>query len=431
MNAQADRQGDARAGARPGWLRNEDLMAVVVGAAVLVAVAAGWQVRLPKLAWSGPGDAAAIFSAGNLDAIGTTSLVILGLSLAALGLAAGRPVLPLAAGTAVVLALAWLALGLAANTRVKAYGIEYVVFALAAGLLWRQVLPVPAWLSAAIRTEFFIKVGIVILGAGILFPELLKAGVPGLIQAALVIPVVWQITFLLGRRLGVDDEFGVMVSSAVSICGVSAAIAACGAIQGDRRKLSYVTSLVLLCAVPMMLVMPWCARLMGLSQAVAGAWLGGTLDTTGSVLAATEMIGETASKTGAVVKLSQNVFIGIAALAISAWWAMRGAPQPGGGSRLGLLWERFPKFVLGFLAASLVFSFLLDPKLAKDLDKPLKGLREVWFAAAFVCIGLETRFDDLLTLGRGRPALAFLGGQAVNVLWTLLLALLLFGAAAL
>jgi uncharacterized membrane protein YadS len=170
---------------------------------------------------------------------------------------------------------------------------------------------------------------------------------------------------------------------------------------------------------------------MGLSQAVAGAWLGGTLDTTGSVLAATEMIGETASKTGAVVKLSQNVFIGIAALAISAWWAMRGAPQPGGGSRLGLLWERFPKFVLGFLAASLVFSFLLDPKLAKDLDKPLKGLREVWFAAAFVCIGLETRFDDLLTLGRGRPALAFLGGQAVNVLWTLLLALLLFGAAAL
>lgn len=429
MDARREPAGHAGGDARPAWLRNEDWMAVAVGAAVLAAVAAGWQVRLPKLSWSGPADVATVFSAANLAAIGTTSLAILGLSVAALGVAAGRPVLPLAAGTAVVLALAWLALTLAANGRIKAYGVEYVVFALAAGMLWRQTLPVPAWLTAAIRTEFFIKVGIVILGAGILFPELLRAGMPGLVQAALVIPVVWQIAFLLGRRLGVDDEFGVMVSSAVSICGVSAAIAACGAIEGDKRKLSYVTSLVLLCAVPMMLLMPWVARLLGLSEPVAGAWLGGTLDTTGSVLAATEMLGETASKTGAVVKISQNVFIGIAALAISVWWTMRGPTPAGDGPRAGLLWTRFPKFVLGFVAASLVFSFLLDPTLAKDLDKPLKGLREVWFAAAFVCIGLETRFADVFGLGRGRPALAFLGGQAVNILWTLLLASLLFGGA--
>jgi uncharacterized membrane protein YadS len=427
MDTGVERADTASGGTRPGWLHNEDWMAVVVGAAVLAAVAAGWKVRLPALAWSGWADLAAVVAPANLAAILATSLAMLGLAVAALGVAAGRRSLPLAAGVAVVLVLAWLALGLAANARVKAFGIEYVVFALAAGLLWRQFLPVPPWLAAAIRTEFFIKVGIVILGAGILFPELLKAGLPGLVQAALVIPVVWQITFLLGRWLGVDDEFGVMVSSAVSICGVSAAIAACGAIQGDKRKLSYVTSLVLLCAVPMMLLMPWCARLLGLAEPVAGAWLGGTLDTTGSVLAATEMLGETASKTGAVVKLSQNVFIGFAALAISVWWTMRRSPQAGGGTRAGQLWARFPKFVLGFIAASLVFSFLLDPKVAKDLDKPLKGLREVWFAAAFVCIGLETRFDDILTLGRGRPALAFLGGQGVNILWTLLLAALLFG----
>jgi len=83
--------------------------------------------------------------------------------------------------------------------------------------------------------------------------------------------------------------------------------------------------------------------------------------------------------------------------------------------------------VIGFLAASLLFSFALPHDAAKALDKPLKGLREAWFAAAFVCIGLETRFDQLLALGGGRPALAFLGGQAVNVAWTLLLAWLLFG----
>jgi uncharacterized membrane protein YadS len=150
------------------------------------------------------------------------------------------------------------------------------------------------------------------------------------------------------------------------------------------------------------------------------------------VLAATEMLGDTASKTGAVVKLSQNVFIGIAALVISAWWAVRaaGGEAAAHGPRLAVLWERFPKFVLGFLAASLVFSFLIEPQVAKAVDKQLKGLREVWFAAAFVCIGLETRFDELLALGGGRPALAFLGGQAVNVLWTLLLAWLLFGGVA-
>ena len=429
MDAGTDRMNVARGERRPVWLAHEDWLSVFVGAAVLAAVVAGWRVQLPKLSWSGPADVALLCSAENLTAIGTTSLAILGLTTLALGVAAARPVLPLAVGSGVVLALAWLSLACAANTRAKSFGVEYVVFALAAGMLWRRVLPVPKWLESAVRTEFFIKVGIVILGAGILFPELLKAGVPGLIQAALVIPIVWQLTFLLGRWLGVDDEFGVMVSSAVSICGVSAAIAACGAIQGDKRKLSYVTSLVLLCAVPMMLVMPWCARAWGLAEPVAGAWLGGTLDTTGSVLAATEMLGETASKTGAVVKLSQNVFIGIAALAISVWWTMRGATQATVGSRAGLLWARFPKFVLGFVAASLVFSFLLDPARAKELDKPLKGLREVWFAAAFVCIGLETRFDDIFRLGRGRPAVAFLGGQAANVLWTLLLASLLFGGA--
>ncbi|MFZ4766628.1 MAG: putative sulfate exporter family transporter, partial [Roseimicrobium sp.] len=73
--------------------------------------------------------------------------------------------------------------------------------------------------------------------------------------------------------------------------------------------------------------------------------------------------------------------------------------------------------------------FLLSPEIAKACDKPLKGLREIWFAAAFVCIGLETRLADLAKLGGGRPALAFLCGQGINVLWTLLLAWLLFGNA--
>src|SRR5690606_24480687 len=133
---------------------------------------------------------------------------------------------------------------------------------------------------------------------------------------------VWQVSFFLSRKLKVDDEFGVILSTAVSICGVSAAIAACGAIQGDRRKLSYVTSLVLLCAVPMMILMPWAIKWLNLSDAVGGAWLGGTLDTSGSVAAATEMVGEKATQTGMIVKMSQNVLLGVAAFWLSLWWTM-------------------------------------------------------------------------------------------------------------
>jgi uncharacterized membrane protein YadS len=354
--------------------------------------------------------------------------VVLLVAALTLGASLGRRVFGFIGGACVVLLLAWLAQWLAGYAPIKSWGLEYVIFALGLGLLWSHLLQVPAWLGDAVRTEFFIKVGIVILGAGMLWGDLMKAGVPGMIQAALVIPVVWHITFRLARWFKVDDEFGVMLSTAVSICGVSAAIAACGAIQGDKKKLSYVTSVVLLCAVPMMIFMPWLVKTFGLSEAVGGAWLGGTLDTSGSVLAATEMVGATASKVGTVVKLSQNVLIGLVAFLISLWWTVRAKASSAGAPAVsaGIIWERFPKFVLGFIVASLVFSFVIDPATVKALDKPLKGLREVWFAAAFVCIGLETRLGDLFKLGGGRPALAFLGGQAVNILWTLLLAWLLF-----
>ncbi|MCW5559676.1 MAG: putative sulfate exporter family transporter [Verrucomicrobiae bacterium] len=415
---------------RPSWWQNEDWLAVIAAAALIVTVVGGWRPKMPTLAWKSAADLETVFSAANLAGVLTISLPLIALSALLLIPQLGKRVVGYVAGGGVVFALAWLAQWLAANGAIKAYGLEYVIFALALGLLWSHLLPQPGWLRNAVRTEFFIKIGIVILGAGMLFGDLLKAGMPGMVQALLVIPVVWQITFRLARWLKVDDEFGVMLSTAVSICGVSAAIASCGAIQGDKKKLSYVTSVVLLCAVPMMILMPWCSRWMGLSEAVGGAWLGGTLDTSGSVLAATELLGETATKVGTVVKLSQNVLIGVAAFFISIWWTFRERRADGGSRRpgLGVIWERFPKFVLGFVGASLVFSFLLSPDVVKACDKPLKGLREVWFSAAFVCIGLDTRLGDLARLDGIRPLLAFLGGQAANIVWTLLLAWLLFGA---
>lgn len=385
---------------------------------------------MPSMGWAGTAEVAKAFAADNLALSGVLLVVFLVISTLALAASLGKRIFAFLGGATVVFVLGWLSHWIAGNAGIKFWGIEYVVFALGLGMIWSHLLPVPEWLREAVRTEFFIKVGIVLLGATILLQEMMKAGLPGLIQGALVIPVVWYACFFIAKKLKVDDEFGVMLSTAVSICGVSAAIAACGAIQGDRKKLSYVTSIVLLCAVPMMILMPVAVQKLGLSEAVGGAWIGGTLDTSGSVAAATEQVGKDATKVGVIVKLSQNVLIGVAAFVLSIWWTMRGG-KDGTAKRekpsAAIIWQRFPKFVIGFVIASIVFSYFVDPAVAAAAGKPLKGLREVWFAAAFVCIGLETRLGELFKLGGGRPAIAFLGGQVFNIVWTLILALWLFG----
>lgn len=371
------------------------------------------------------GELAAIVSGAQLQRAGILAAIFLVVATLGVRLMGGR-VGAFVPGFVVVFALAWLAQALAGNAKVGEYGLEYVIFGLGLGLLLNHTLTLPNWLREAVRTEFYIKSGLVILGSGILFQEIMQAGLLGVAQSVLVVSVVWYFCFWLAKKLRVDDEFAVMLSTAVSICGVSAAIAACGAIHGDRKKLSYVTSLVLIVAVPMMVFMPWIVKELNIPDIVAGAWMGGTLDTSGSVVAAGALISESAMKTGVIVKFSQNVLIGVAAFALSVWWTMRKHKE---GERPGarVIWDRFPKFVLGFIAASLVFSFALDPVLVKETKGMLTGLRNFWFALAFVSIGLETKFGHLFRLDGGRPAFAFIGAQAFNVVWTLLLAWLLFG----
>ncbi|MEI6455058.1 MAG: putative sulfate exporter family transporter [bacterium] len=356
-------------------------------------------------------------------------LVMLILSAVAFTLTGNR-YLEIIRGFPVVFILALVAQFIAGNYTMLNFGMEYVIWALILGLIISNIFGVPDWLRPAIRTEFYIKTGVVILGTGILFNEIVTAGVYGIIQALLVVFVVWYSCFWIARKLKVDDDFAAILSSAVSICGVSAAIATAGAIKGDPKKLSYTTSIVLICAVPMLILQPIIAKWLALPDLVAGAWLGGTLDTSGSVVAAGSLISETAMKTGVIVKMSQNVLIGVAAFILSIVWAMKSKPnQEGTPEKTGILeiWYRFPKFVLGFIATSLLFSFLVDPKLVETTKPALTGIRNWWFALAFVSIGLETRFSELAKMGKGRPALAFVSAQVFNLFWTLLLAWLIFG----
>lgn len=414
----------------------EDGWAVLIGGVLIAAVLGivflsnGYKFQVPVYQWETASDLTTkVLSVSNLLLIAIIGVIFAILSSLAIALSGGslKRYIP---GFALIFLLGLISLIIAGNKTVNYYGIEYVVFGLIIGLLISNLTKLPDWIKEAARSEFFIKTGLVILGTSVLFTDIIKAGLPGILQAVVVVAVVWFFALWLARRLKVDDEFGVILASAVAICGVSAAIVASGAIKGDKKKLSYVTTLVLLVAIPMLILQPWLVKNFGIPEIVGGAWLGGTLDTTASVTAAAQLVGPTALKAGVIIKFSQNVLIGVAAFLIAAWWIVKKNPasaEKTEGKGISVIWERFPKFVLGFIAASLLFSFLIPADTTRQVSGFLNSLRTLWFALAFVSIGLEARFTDLVKIQGGRPALAFIGAQIFNILWTLLWAYLLFG----
>ncbi len=397
--------------------KTEDWLAVAAGLIIMILAIAmpRWMPVMPK----------------TLDTVGSwQNIVILIAGLFVIVYAAckilGRPTRGILPSLIVIFAVALGAQYIASSPAIKeTTGLESVFFAVALGLLISNTIGVPKWMRPALQSEFYVKIGLVLLGTTVIFGEIMQAGALGLIQALVVVFCVWNFGFWICRKLGVDREMSTMLASAVSICGVSAAIATCGAIKGDSKKLSYVISLVLVVAIPMMYFMPYLAVWMGLSPEVAGAWMGGTIDTTGAVVASGSVLGETAEKYSVIVKFSQNVLLGLAAFAISIYWSYKGKdhrekPTP------AVLWERFPKFVLGFVFASLVFSFAMPLETAKSVGGVTKNLQGAFFAIAFVCIGLETRFKDIFNKSFKKPLWGFLIAQGFNIVLTLIVAYLLF-----
>ena len=308
---------------------SEDTWAVFIGGLLIVIVlviafaSPNFKFDVPSYHWENKNDLVIkVLSAKNLSLVGFFGFCFLMLSAIAVKLSGGsiKKYLP---AFIIVYLLAILSLVIAGNDIVNYLGVEYVVFGLIIGLLISNVFGLPGFLREAARSEFFIKTGLVILGTSILFTDIVQAGVPGILQSCVVVGVVWFFALWMCRRLKVDDEFGVILASAVSICGVSAAIVASGAIKGDKKKLSYVTTLVLLVAIPMLVLQPWIIKKFDIPEIVGGAWLGGTLDTTASVTAASQLVGPLALKAGVIVKFSQNVLIGVAAFLITGWWILR------------------------------------------------------------------------------------------------------------
>ncbi|MBO4961563.1 MAG: putative sulfate exporter family transporter [Flavobacteriales bacterium] len=397
-------------------LKNEDWVIVIIGFFILA-----YAFFLPEYLPSMPKKLSSTenwIAAAEMFAFVAVIIYVANLSL-------GKSIRGILPSLLVIFTLALCANAIAAIPIIKEYGIETVFFSVVLGLIIRNVFHVPSWLLPAVQSEFYIKIGIICLGSTILFTEVMKSGVYGMMQSLIVVFAVWNFAFWISRKLKIDGESSTMLSSAVSICGVSAAIATCGVIKGDNKKLSYIISLVLVCAIPMMYLMPYLAELMGLNQDVAGAWLGGTIDTTGAVAASGTMLGEEATQTAIIVKSSQNVLLGVAAFAISLYWTYRGREgqeKP----TLGLIWSRFPKFVVGFIVASLVFSFFMDTETAKSIGKLTKGMTNALFGIAFVCIGLETRLKDIISRENRKTLWAFLTAQVFNIIITLIVAYVMF-----
>ncbi|WP_084505858.1 YeiH family protein [Nocardia harenae] len=313
-----------------------------------------------------------------------------------------------------------------------ARAVEFPVYAIALGLIGNVVLSslgLRDRLAAGFRTEFFIKTGVVLLGASVNLKLLVTAAGPAILQALLLITIVFGFTWWFAGRLGIDDKLRALLASAVSICGVSAAIAAAGAVQARREQIAYAASLVILFALPSIFLLPWLADVFGLSDAVAGAWIGGNIDTTAAVAASGALAGEEALQIATIVKTTQNALIGLVAIALTAYFTLRveridGAARPG----LGEFWARFPKFVLGFIAASVIGTLYLQQVSAstgKEHISLVNDLRTDFLILAFVSIGLEFSVRGLREAGR-RPILAFGSAVVVNLVVGLGLSILLF-----
>jgi uncharacterized integral membrane protein (TIGR00698 family) len=363
------------------------------------------------------------------------------------------------AGIVVVVALALLTRYLDKNVPVWtadtgfgkiAKSIEYPVYAIAIGLIANGILGVLRLrdaLAPAFRTEFFIKTGLVLLGISVNLSVIWKAAGPAIIQALILITSVFFFAWWLGGKLGLDEKLRALLGTAVSICGVSAAIAAAGAVKARREQLAYAASLVIVFALPSIFLLPWLADVLNLSDVVAGAWIGGNIDTTAAVAAAGAIVGDDALQIATIVKTTQNALIGVVAVALTAYFAFRVAPARAAAgaaadsatvdapaaapapTRPGLieLWRRFPKFVLGFIAASAIGTWYATSGWdgASTNISTLNSLRTLFLILAFVSIGLEFRVKALRQAG-WRPIVVFGAATIANIVLALALASVLF-----
>ncbi len=317
------------------------------------------------------------------------------------------------------------------------YGVNAEIMSIVLGLLIANTIGTPKWIMPAVQVEYYIKAGLVLLGAEVLFGKILAIGVPGIFVAWVVTPIVLITTFIFGQKVlkMPSKTLNIVISADMSVCGTSAAIATAAACRAKKEELTLSVGLSLTFTAIMMIALPALIKALGLPEVLGGAWIGGTIDATGSVAAAGAFLGPKALQVAATIKMIQNVLIGVTAFCVAMYWCTKVECNEGQQVSAMEIWNRFPKFVIGFLAVSIICS-VVSGNLGNDLatsmiDKGVvsvaKAFRGWMFALAFVSIGLATNFRDLAQYFKGgKPIILYVVGQSFNLCLTLLMAWIMF-----
>lgn len=312
----------------------------------------------------------------------------------------------------------------------KDYNLEAPLVALVVGLIVGNIVKLPKWFDTSFRTEYYIKTGIILLGATLPFTLIIKAGPIAFIQATIVsITTFLTIFFVATKVFDLDKKFSAVMGVGGSVCGVSASIAVGGAIKAKNEVVAISISLVTIWAIVMIFFLPIVSKLLGLDTGVAGAWIGNSEFADAAGYAAAQSMGtEKAIRAFTLMKVvGRDIWIGIwsfvlAIIAVVKWEKN----DSGKAQKISAMeiWWRFPKFVLGFFVASIVITLIslsylkgntYESVLKPELISPIKTLRTWTFIFTFLCIGFTTRFKQLTKFG-WKPLAAFTAGVIINVI---------------
>lgn len=318
----------------------------------------------------------------------------------------------------------------------KALNLEAPVLALIIGMIIGNFVKIPAWFDAALRTEFYVKIGIVLMGATLPFTLILSSGPVAFLQATFIAVTTFLTIYFVGTRIfGLDKRFAATLGAGGSICGVSASIAIGSSVNAEKNHVSISISMVVVWATIMVFFLPIMSHLLGLTPGEAGAWIGTSEFADAAGIAAAAQFGDAGITSFTLMKVvGRDMFVGIwafilAIISVTKWETHEGGVKPGA----GVIWERFPKFVLGFFIASFIMTAVtvgITPEVNDAINAaiigPIKSLRTWSFVFCFLCIGLTTRFKELASVGM-KPVGAFSIGVLVNVILGFLFSVLILG----
>src|SRR5881392_2417727 len=297
--------------------------------------------------------------------------------------------------------------------------IEYVLWAIILGLIVANTVGIPAIFRAGVETyEFWLKAGIVLLGVRFLLGDIVLLGGVSLVCVAIELAAAIVLMTALGRAFGLSPKLVSLLSIGSSVCGVSAIIAAKGAIDADDEDASYAMAAILALGAVSLFVFPLIGRALGMSDHAYGLWVGLAVDNTAEATAAGALYSDAAGKFAVLAKTARNATIGFVVLGYAFYW-VRQHQARAVGNKAAFLWDRFPKFVLGFIGVSALASLHVfsAPQIAD-----LANLSRWAFLFTFAGVGLRTNFAELKRQG-WRPLVVGTVGECAIAAITLAMVL--------